>query len=54
LNLYRSNKNKSVLKDKLVNGIWGIGYRSRLKLKAQTILTTRQLRETDNRFIEGF
>lgn len=51
LNLYRSEKTEGVLKDTLINDIWGIGYRSGLKLKAQNILTAWQLRETDNRFI---
>lgn len=51
LNLYRSDKTECILKDTLINDIWGIGYRSGLKLKAQNILTAWQLRETDNRFI---
>lgn len=51
LNLYRSDKTEPILKDTLVTDIWGIGYRSSLKLKANNILTAWQLRETDNRFI---
>ena len=50
-NLYRSSKTEAVLKETLVSDVWGIGYRSALKLKAQNILTAWQLRETDNRFI---
>jgi DNA polymerase V len=51
LNLYRSEKTEAVLKDTPINEVWGIGYRSMLKLKAQNILNAWQLRETDNRFI---
>ncbi|MCY7348367.1 MAG: Y-family DNA polymerase [Pyrinomonadaceae bacterium] len=51
LNLYRSSKTESILKETLVQDVWGIGYRSSLKLKASNILTAWQLRETDNRFI---
>jgi DNA polymerase V len=40
-----------ILKETKVDEIWGISYRSLLKLKAQNILTAWQLRETDNRFI---
>jgi len=51
LNLYRSDKTELILKETKVNDIWGIGYRSALKLKANEILTAWQMRETDNRFI---
>lgn len=51
LNLYRSPRTEPILKETSVDDIWGIGYRSALKLKAQNILTAWQLRETDNRFI---
>jgi len=51
LNLYRSSKTEAILKDTLVGDVWGIGYRSALKLKEQNILTAWHLRETDNRFI---
>ena len=51
LNLYRSSKTEPILKETLVEDVWGIGYRSSLKLKASNILTAWQLRETDNRFI---
>ena len=51
LNLYRSEKTEAVLKDTPINDIWGIGYRSGLKLRDQNILTAWQLRETDNRFV---
>jgi DNA polymerase V len=51
LNLYRSSKTESILKETLVENVWGIGYRSSLKLKANNILNAWQLRETDNRFI---
>jgi DNA polymerase V len=51
LNLYRSDKTESVLKDTLINNVWGIGYRSALKLRDNNIKTAWQLRETDNRFI---
>ncbi len=51
LNLYRSDKTEGILKDTLINDIWGIGYRSGLKLREQNILNAWQLRETDNRLI---
>jgi len=51
LNLYRSSKTESILKETLVEDVWGIGYRSALKLKANDILTAWQLREMDNRFV---
>ncbi len=51
LNLYRSPKIEPILKETKVEDVWGIGYRSSLKLKASNILTAWQLRETDNRFI---
>ena len=51
LNLYRSDKTELILKETPVADIWGIGYRSALKLKQNQILTAWQLRETDNRFI---
>lgn len=51
LNLYRSPQTATVLKDTLVSDIWGIGYRSALKLKQNEILTGWQLREADNRHI---
>lgn len=51
LNLYRSSAIEPILKETKVDEVWGIGYRSLLKLKAQNILTAWQLRETDNRFI---
>ena len=51
LNLYRSDKIESILKETSVDDVWGIGYRSSLKLKASKILNAWQLRETDNRFI---
>lgn len=51
LNLYRSDKIEGVLKTTKVDDIWGIGYRSALRLKASHILNAWQLRETDNRFI---
>ncbi|HEY8562531.1 MAG TPA: Y-family DNA polymerase [Pyrinomonadaceae bacterium] len=51
LNLYRSDKIEPVLNDTPINDIWGIGYRSMLKLKSQNILNAWQLREADNRFI---
>ena len=51
LNLYRSDKTESILKETSVDDVWGIGYRSSLKLKASKILNAWQLRETDNRFI---
>lgn len=51
LNLYRSAKTESILKETAVEDVWGIGYRSSLKLKANKIISAWQLRETDNRFI---
>ena len=51
LNLYRSDKTEPILKETPVQDIWGVGYRSALKLKANQILTAWQLREADNRFI---
>src|SRR5215204_2587768 len=51
LNLFRSPQTAAVLKDTLISDIWGIGYRSALKLKQNEILTGWQLREADNRFI---
>ena len=51
LNLYRSPRTELILKETPVDDIWGIGYRSALKLKGQNILTAWQLKETDNRFI---
>ncbi len=51
LNLYRSDKTEGILRDTLINDVWGIGYRSGLKLKENNILTAWQLRETDNRLI---
>ncbi len=51
LNLYHSDKTEAILKDTLIGDIWGIGYRSGLKLKANNILTAWALRETDNRLI---
>jgi DNA polymerase V len=51
LNLYRSDKIEPILKETLVEDVWGIGYRSSLKLKANNILTAWQLREMDNRFV---
>ncbi|MBS1796142.1 MAG: Y-family DNA polymerase [Acidobacteria bacterium] len=50
LNLYRSPRTEPVLKETPVADVWGIGYRSALKLKAQNILTAWDLREMDNRF----
>lgn len=50
LNLYRSPNTENVLKETNVEDVWGIGYRSSLKLKANNILTAWQLREMDNRF----
>jgi DNA polymerase V len=52
LNLYRSSKTEPILKETLVEDVWGIGYRSSLKLKASNITTAWQLRETDNRFVK--
>jgi len=51
LNLYRSDKTESILRETLVQDIWGIGYRSALKLRQNNILNGWQLRETDHRFI---
>lgn len=51
LNLYRSPKTELILKETAVDDIWGIGYRSALKLKTNQIFNAWQLRETDNRFI---
>ncbi len=51
LNLYCSPKTEAILKETLVDDVWGIGYRSGLKLRTNNILTAWQLRETDNRFI---
>ncbi len=51
LNLYGSDKTESILKETLVQDIWGIGFRSALKLKQNNILNGWQLRETDHRFI---
>ena len=50
-NLYRSSKIESILRETLVEDVWGIGYRSSLKLKSNNILTAWQLREMDNRFV---
>lgn len=51
LNLYRSEKTEPILKETAVDDVWGIGYRSALKLRNNDILTAWQLRETDNRFV---
>lgn len=51
LNLYRSAETENVLQDTLVQDIWGIGYRSALKLRQNNILNAWQLREMDNRFV---
>jgi DNA polymerase V len=51
LNLYRSPEIEPVLKDTPVADIWGIGYRSALKLKQNQIVNAWQLREADNRLI---
>lgn len=51
LNLYRSGKTEPILKETKVDDVWGIGYRSALKLKDNHILNAWQLREIDNRFI---
>jgi DNA polymerase V len=51
LNLYRSPCTEPILKETKVEDVWGVGYRSVLKLKDNNILTAWQLRETDNRFI---
>lgn len=50
LNLYKSEKTEPILKETSVGDVWGIGYRSTLKLKENNILTAWQLREMDNRF----
>jgi len=52
LNLYRSSLIEPVLKDTKIDNIWGIGYRSGLKLREHNILTAWQLRETEHRFIK--
>ncbi len=49
LNLYRSDKTEPILKETNIEDVWGIGYRSSLKLKAHDITTAWQLREMDNR-----
>lgn len=51
LNLYRSAETENILRETLVENIWGIGYRSALKLKQNNILNAWQLRETDNRLV---
>jgi DNA polymerase V len=51
LNLYRSHKTEPILKETKVDDVWGIGYRSGLKLRTNNIFNAWQLRETDNRFI---
>ena len=51
LNLYRSRAIEPILRETAVEDLWGIGYRSQLKLKEQRILTAWQLREADNRLI---
>lgn len=51
LNLYKSDKTPNILKEILVSDIWGIGYRSSLKLRDNNIKTAWELRETDNRFV---
>ena len=51
LNLYRSDKTEGILKETLVDDIWGIGYRSGLKLRTNNILNAWQLKETDSRFV---
>jgi len=50
LNLYRSNKTEAILKETLVDEVWGIGYRSGLKLRTNNITTAWQLRGMDTRF----
>lgn len=50
LNLYHSAQTENILKETLVQDIWGIGYRSALKLRQNNILNAWQLREMDNRF----
>lgn len=52
LNLYRSSLIEPVLKDTKIDNIWGIGYRSELKLREHNILTAWQLRESEHRFIK--
>lgn len=51
LNLYRSAQTELILKETKVEDVWGIGYRSSLKLKANGVLTAWHLREADNRFV---
>jgi DNA polymerase V len=51
LNLYRSPKIENILKETNIEDVWGIGYRSSLKLKTNNIFNAWQLRETDNRFV---
>ncbi len=51
LNLYRSPKTENILKETDIEEVWGIGYRSSLKLKTNNIFNAWQLRETDNRFV---
>jgi DNA polymerase V len=51
LNLYRSPQTERVLRETAVEDVWGIGYRSTLKLKEQNIVTAWQLKEADNRFV---
>jgi DNA polymerase V len=51
LNLYRSSKTENILKETNIEDVWGIGYRSSLKLKANNIFNAWQLKETDNRFV---
>lgn len=50
LNLYRSAQTEPILKETKVDDVWGIGYRSGLKLRTNNITTAWQLREMDNRF----
>ena len=51
LNIYRSSRTEPILKETSVTDIWGIGYRSSLKLRDSGIKTAWDLRETDNRFV---
>jgi DNA polymerase V len=51
LNLYRSDKTAGILQETPVEDVWGIGYRSALKLRAHEILTAWQLSQAENRFI---
>ncbi len=51
LNLYRSDKTIPILKETNIEDVWGIGYRSSLKLKANNVFNAWQLREMDNRFV---